>query len=176
MSGEESCTVCQTDLHGREEVHTLACGHTFHTNCIMQWFRSLQTRCPLCNNESGVEWHEEEEPRYGQYVNAAYKQHVKKWAKNSNAPQWVKTLLAKEKALGIQEKEAQLRVTELQNQDVPEGVTYNEAYKAIRKAKSMRASLAWKRILVWRKIRNRVNLVPITIIVPSRVSARSVRA
>jgi hypothetical protein len=74
--------------------------------------------------------------------------------------------------LGIQEKEAQLRVTELQNQDVPEGVTYNEAYKAIRKAKSKRASLAWKRILVWRKIRNRVNLVPITIIVPNRVSAR----
>jgi hypothetical protein len=122
-----------------------------------------------------VEWHEEEEPRYGG-VNAAYKQHVKKWAKNPNAPQWVKTLLAKEKALGVQEKEAQLRVTELQNQDVPEGVTYNEAYKAIRKARSMRGSLAWKRLLVWRKLRNRVNLVPITIIVPSRVPARSFRA
>ena len=170
MAEQEQCTVCQTELHGREDVHTLACGHTFHTNCIMQWFRSLQSRCPLCNNESGVEWHEEEQS-YGR-VDAAYKKQVKRWAKNPNAPQWVKTLLAKEKALGIQEKEASRRVTELQNQVVPRGLTYDQAYKAIRKARSTRGSLAWKRILVWRKIRNRVNLVPITIIVPSRVSAR----
>lgn len=26
------------------------CGHTFHTDCIMTWFRSHQTRCPLCNH------------------------------------------------------------------------------------------------------------------------------
>lgn len=26
------------------------CGHAFHTDCIMTWFRSNQTRCPLCNH------------------------------------------------------------------------------------------------------------------------------
>ena len=28
--------------------HKLSCGHTFHTDCIMSWFRSKKNTCPYC--------------------------------------------------------------------------------------------------------------------------------
>jgi len=31
-----------------KQTHKLACGHTFHTDCIMSWFRSKKNTCPYC--------------------------------------------------------------------------------------------------------------------------------
>jgi hypothetical protein len=45
------CSICLQDVQAGEQSYTLpACGHAFHTECIVAWFRSHQTRCPLCNN------------------------------------------------------------------------------------------------------------------------------
>ena len=30
------------------KIHKLSCGHTFHTDCIMSWFRSKKNTCPYC--------------------------------------------------------------------------------------------------------------------------------
>ena len=46
------CAICHEEM--KEDLYTLPeCNHTFHTNCIMTWFRMKQTnnKCPLCNNE-----------------------------------------------------------------------------------------------------------------------------
>ena len=48
------CCICHENLES--ETYTLPeCNHTFHTNCIMTWFRapSGSNKCPLCNN-SGI--------------------------------------------------------------------------------------------------------------------------
>jgi septal ring factor EnvC (AmiA/AmiB activator) len=34
--------------------HTLACKHTFHTSCIVQWFRGNSNACPLCKDENAL--------------------------------------------------------------------------------------------------------------------------
>ena len=50
----ELCCVCHENLESN--IYTLPeCNHTFHTNCIMTWFRapSGNNKCPLCNN-SGI--------------------------------------------------------------------------------------------------------------------------
>ena len=47
----EICPICQDSLEGA--LYTLPeCNHTFHTNCIMTWFRapSGNNKCPLCND------------------------------------------------------------------------------------------------------------------------------
>lgn len=42
------CAICLGALAERP-VYTLdECGHTFHADCIMRWFRSKQDMCPLC--------------------------------------------------------------------------------------------------------------------------------
>ena len=54
MSDVDICAICHEDLN--DELYTLPeCNHTFHTNCIMTWFRAPtgNNKCPLCNN-SGV--------------------------------------------------------------------------------------------------------------------------
>lgn len=50
---EDKCMVCQEQLAGNGDVHTLECGHKFHTVCIMAWFRHGQGACPYCR-DTGV--------------------------------------------------------------------------------------------------------------------------
>jgi len=42
------CSVCQAGLEG--STHVLECGHEFHTDCIVRWFRSstAAVTCPIC--------------------------------------------------------------------------------------------------------------------------------
>lgn len=50
MDTEDSCIVCM-DTIGEGEGHELACGHVFHTTCILNWARSdseAHARCPVC--------------------------------------------------------------------------------------------------------------------------------
>ena len=44
------CVICQEDLCGN--IYELPeCGHKYHTNCIMHWFRTNHDSCPLCQNQ-----------------------------------------------------------------------------------------------------------------------------
>lgn len=52
---EERCSVCLTNLNDNDEhqeIMQLECGHKFHSNCIVNWFRSQSSNgnCPLCND------------------------------------------------------------------------------------------------------------------------------
>lgn len=42
------CSICQNTTDGT--FHTLDCGHSFHIECIMPWFRTQGT-CPMCRDE-----------------------------------------------------------------------------------------------------------------------------
>lgn len=45
------CTICHDNL-GEDNVYNLPeCSHSYHTNCIMTWFRAGHNTCPLCNNK-----------------------------------------------------------------------------------------------------------------------------
>ena len=48
------CVICGEEEGSAESKHTLPCGHTFHTTCIV---RSLRYRpeCPMCRDTDGVE-------------------------------------------------------------------------------------------------------------------------
>ena len=44
---EQICSICmETTLFKKK--HKLSCGHSFHTDCIMSWFRTKKNTCPNC--------------------------------------------------------------------------------------------------------------------------------
>src|SRR5579871_73188 len=47
------CSIClEPILKGK---HTLSCNHSFHTNCVINWFRTDHKSCPVCRKEPTVE-------------------------------------------------------------------------------------------------------------------------
>ena len=51
----ELCCICQYDLSNNTQLYTLPeCGHTFHLECVITWWRSPRDRysefgtCPMC--------------------------------------------------------------------------------------------------------------------------------
>ena len=43
----EMCAICLSTINGKES-YKLECGHVFHTNCIVKWFRNSNGNCPCC--------------------------------------------------------------------------------------------------------------------------------
>tara|TARA_B110000967_G_C18773626_1_gene504384 strand:+ start:71 stop:586 length:516 start_codon:yes stop_codon:yes gene_type:complete len=46
----DKCIICLENLSTEQEYCLPECGHKFHQNCIMHWFRGGNCKCPLCNN------------------------------------------------------------------------------------------------------------------------------
>jgi hypothetical protein len=46
----ETCMVCRDDQHAGCVVTKLPCGHTYHSDCILQWFER-KSSCPTCRYE-----------------------------------------------------------------------------------------------------------------------------
>ena len=68
---QEICVICQDILdNGQEQIHILPeCSHSFHTNCIITWFRdSTQTNCPCCG-DLGINKTTKNEDVHNQYSN-----------------------------------------------------------------------------------------------------------
>lgn len=43
-----TCAICQEKC--TKKSHTLDCGHKFHAGCVISWFRTGETTCPICRD------------------------------------------------------------------------------------------------------------------------------
>ncbi len=50
---DAKCTICLDEFADNKPCHELQCGHTYHTACILTWFRNGNPSCPLCRDEEG---------------------------------------------------------------------------------------------------------------------------
>lgn len=50
MADETCCVICQESVKDMQKT-TLDCTHSFHTDCIIRWFRRGITFCPLCKDD-----------------------------------------------------------------------------------------------------------------------------
>ena len=48
MAAEDICTICCDAI---TDNITIECGHSFHTECAMRWFRFESTACPNCRSD-----------------------------------------------------------------------------------------------------------------------------
>lgn len=53
LVNQYDCPICY-ESYDKGSVGALKCGHIFHRNCLMQWFK-LGTTCPKCNQTSSME-------------------------------------------------------------------------------------------------------------------------
>ena len=68
----EECAICYEKL-STEQSYTIAeCGHTFHTHCIMSWYRCGHSRCPLCLGEGDSVPEEMSRPIMSRYREARF--------------------------------------------------------------------------------------------------------
>lgn len=53
---EECCVICNQPFLQAENYSTLRCGHSYHTECVQQWFRTGRTEgsdhCPICRSDA----------------------------------------------------------------------------------------------------------------------------
>lgn len=101
------CAICHESLN--ENTYTLPeCNHSFHSNCIITWFRTGKNNCPLCNNnginslndlDTQATWHQ----RKMAYEN--YKK-LRSFSRKKTAPEQLKKLVSDLKKL--EEKNSKL--------------------------------------------------------------------
>ena len=44
------CAICHEKLNSEQTFEIPECNHVFHSNCLLQWFRTGELRCPYCNS------------------------------------------------------------------------------------------------------------------------------
>ena len=84
----ETCSICLESLNDEQTFSLEACGHTFHTKCIINWFRNSKS-CPCCRNTPELA---KQIPSF--YLNERYKE-LRRIAKLKNAPNDLKKLVDK---------------------------------------------------------------------------------
>jgi hypothetical protein len=50
------CTIC-LNVIGASNKYTSECGHSFHINCIMNWYRTGHDTCPNCRSDEYTSLH-----------------------------------------------------------------------------------------------------------------------
>ena len=61
-SPDDICAICHENLNLEQTLEIPECKHIFHSNCLIQWFRTGEVRCPYCNstckNDEYSNWRE----------------------------------------------------------------------------------------------------------------------
>ena len=47
----EECMICKEELTSQQCYTLPECKHTYHTACLISWFRNGDNRCPYCGNK-----------------------------------------------------------------------------------------------------------------------------
>lgn len=51
INNNEECMICKDELECSQCYTLPECNHTYHTHCIISWFRNGDSRCPYCGNK-----------------------------------------------------------------------------------------------------------------------------
>ena len=108
MNNEENiCSICYEELNNTENnnsetnqnnnIYILECNHSYHSSCIIKWFRSGHDNCPLCNDSTL-------DTNLGYYHKIETIKEIKKLSKKNICPQNIKKTVEKIKKYEIDSK------------------------------------------------------------------------
>ena len=175
---EEKCMICHEGLSTAPTYELPECKHTYHTHCIVTWFRhrpqegtlgsSSDGKCPYCGNRGINHIEESEHDRYLPYRLTTRQQEnmkfIKKYAKTANAPKQLTTLFEKVKVQEQSLRDCKKEQTDLKKSLKTELVNFSETKK---KLTAMRQA-QWRKRLALRKTQRTISQFPvIPIIIPT---------
>lgn len=126
-----TCCVCLDDIN-EDKSHTLECGHSFHSSCIINWFRKGNSNCPLCNDKTIT-------TNLGYFQKIETIKDIKKLSRKKSCPVVLKKKIEKIKIIEQQYKKAK-----------EDHLTYKKLHKEIFNNEKKLMRNKWK---ISRKIR-----------------------
>lgn len=134
---EAICVICRDNLNTDSVFKLPECNHSFHTSCIISWFRRNHNTCPCCNHTG------DETDEYGDVIRyrPIHSEKVKllrQFARRNDAPKLLKQIVNKIKEYELKHKLLSAEFKILQNKSGK----YNDIIKKIRqhRAKMWRCS------------------------------------
>ena len=143
---ENNCAICLCELNENENendnIYNLNCDHKFHTNCIMDWFRSSSGNCPLCNDNP---FNNQPVSQFSflsdNYIDNRFKS-IKKYSRTKNSPPSLKSEIIKFNELNKEYKTANKTMKDFEKK---------KEYKEMRKTIAENRKENWKH---YRKVKN----------------------
>ena len=153
------CSICYTDIE--QNMYTVPfCEHTFHTDCIIEWFRRGHTSCPYCRSEPLPQ---NDQSRYIPWGDRqAIYTFKKNYAKKVNAPKELKSLVRSLQQFEKKLKDAKKTVSEWKKS------TDGQEYKRLVKIHRQNKGKTWRRNRKIRELKASIQNYPI---VPAIVRA-----
>jgi len=99
------CVICQGELCDNRSHELSECGHYFHANCIISWFRAGHKICPICRDSGTNQPHNRYRSRKHRIA------YFKKWAHIKKVPEVIKDLVDKLKREELKMKELKRQFT-----------------------------------------------------------------
>ena len=133
------CAIC-TEAMKPCESHTLDCSHSFHTDCILKWFRSGGSTCPVCRCH-GLDCAVKLD-----FMDVRARANViKRIARRMDAPESLKRLYKSYREVRKQKSDVIKKVSELKKK-------FKEEIKAVNKLRSKRWRLERRELLLNREL------------------------
>ena len=130
-----NCSICCDTA--QNTFHELPCGHSFHADCIIQWFRSGGPTCPLCRNDS--------ESTLNPFTVRQRAVYLRRASRSRDAPQPLKRMVKTLKKAEENWKKKKKELTEFNklNRDKLKTISRlrSNKWRAERKVRSMRTRL-----------------------------------
>jgi|SaaInlStandDraft_1057018.scaffolds.fasta_scaffold67352_2 hypothetical protein len=103
----EVCAICH-EATKADDYTIPECNHTYHTNCIITWFRMGKNTCPLCNNMGINSLKQMDDNTTWAQKQRAFENYKKLRAmsRKKNAPTELKNMVKKLKKLENKKKES----------------------------------------------------------------------
>ena len=121
MNNDDICSICYDSLEtGTSEIE---CGHKYHTNCIIKWFRTGNQKCPLCNDNTI------DTSNMGYFTKITTIKEIKKLGRRKSCPVNLKKILNKIKEITNKQKIKKQEITAFKKQ-------YREQLKYFNKIKN----------------------------------------
>ena len=139
---DEECAVCR-DMLSEGQTVRLECGHVFHTQCAVTWFRMPQSggACPMCRGE----------PTHQMDYYTARERYimVRRMSRNKSAPKRLKTLVAR-----LKKRELELKALKKERAEYGKRSEVKEVKKTMNKLRRK----VWDKCRVVRNAKRRIAL------------------
>lgn len=161
LDNEDVCAICKTNYEEDGNTYTIPeCSHMFHSDCILQWFRSGSNTCPYCRS---VPQGDDDRYNISRYDMESRYKFNRAFARRKNAPKNLVSMVKKIKKFETNQRERRRLLREWNQSD--EGKEFVRLRKTYRKLRNHSWS-QWRRK---RQLKSQISNYPIVpAVVPNR--------